>query len=221
MSAGFFAAIQSGDLAQVKSLLDADASLASAKSESGVSAVLLSIYAGKGEIRDLLLARGVTLALHEAAAAGRFDRVKALIEADPALAKSCSPDGYPVVSLACFFGHLEIARYLAAKGADINAAASNGSGYNSLTASVTAGHTSVVRWLLESGADPNYRYGPGYSPLLSAAANGHLEIAKLLLAHGAELHATANDGKSALALASERNHPDVAEFLRGRAASAG
>jgi len=210
----FFGAIQSGDLAHVQSLLDSDPSLASAKNDSGVSAVLLSIYTDRREIRDLLLSRGATLALHDAAAAGKFDRVKGLVEPNPALAKSFSPDGFPVVALACFFGHLEIARYLSEKGADINAAATNGSGYNSMTAAVTAGHTAIVQWLLESGVDPNYRYGPGYTPLLSAAANGHLEIAKLLLAHGADLHATSNDGKSALALASERNHFAVADFLR-------
>ena len=218
MSADLFAAIQSGDLAQVKSLLDADASLASAKNESGVSAALLSTYTGRREIRDLLLARGAVLELHDAAAVGNLQRTKQFVEKDPALAKAYSPDGFPVVALACFFGHLEIARYLAGKGADINAAATNGSGYNSMTAAVTAGHTAIVQWLLESGADPNYRYGPGYTPLLSAAANGHLEIAKLLLAHGAELHATANDGKSALALATERKHPAVADFLRSKGA---
>ena len=68
-TATFFDAIRSGDLSQVKSLLDANPSLSSSKNESGASALLMSIYTGRPEIRELLLARGATLELHEAAAA--------------------------------------------------------------------------------------------------------------------------------------------------------
>lgn len=216
----FFEAIRAGELEQVRSLLSADPLLASARNESGASPLLLSIYTGRREVRDLLLASGAKMDLAEAAAAGDLDRVKHFVDGNPALAKSFSPDGFPVFALACFFGQFETARYLAEKGADIHAPASNGTGYNALTAAVTAGHTEIVRWLLERGLDPNYRYGPGYTPLLTAAANGRLDILKLLLSHGADANATANDGKSALALASERNHTEIADFLRARTASA-
>lgn len=214
----FFDAIRTGDLAQVRSLLSADPSLASCRNESGVSPLLFSIYIGRQEIRDLLLSSGITVDLFEAAALGDLARVKQRVEPDPSLAKSFSPDGFSVFALACFFGHLDVARYLAEKGADIRAVASNGSGYNALTAAVAAGRTETVRWLLERGLDPNYRYGPGYTPLLTAAANGHLEIVKLLLSHGADPDATSDDGKSPLAFATERNHPPVADFLRSRSA---
>jgi len=213
-TATFFEAIRCGDLSQVKSLLDANPSLSSSKNESGASALLMSIYTGRHEIRELLLARGATLELHEAAAAGNLDRVKRFVEKNRAAAKSFSPDGFPIFALACFFGHFDTAHYLARQGADIHAAATNGTGYNALTAAVAAGHTPIVEWLLASGVDANYHYGAGYTPLLTAAANGHLEIVKLLVAHAADLHATTNDGKSAIALASERKHLAVAEFLR-------
>jgi uncharacterized protein len=216
-----FEAIRAGDLTQVGSLLAADPSLASVRNESAVSPLMFSIYTGKPEMRDLLLASGAIMDLPEAAAAGQLDRVRESIRSNPSLANSFSPDGFPVFALACFFGHLETARFLAEKGADIQAVASNGSGYNALTAAVAAGHTEVVQWLLDRGLNPNYRYGPAYTPLLTAAADGHLEIVKLLLAHGADATATSNDGKSALTLATDRNHPSVAEFLRARSASAG
>jgi len=215
-----FEAIRSGDLAQVRFLLSADPALASSRNQTGASALLFSMYTGRSEIRDLLLASGATMGLYEAASAGDLDRVKHFVESNSSLAGSFSPDGFPVFALACFFGHLEIARFLADRGADIHATASNGTGYNALTAAVAAGRTETVQWLLKRGLDPNYRYGAGYTPLLTAAANGHLEILKLLLAHGADPHATTNDGKSALALATERNHPQVADLLRARSASA-
>jgi uncharacterized protein len=209
-----FAAIRSGEAAKVQALLEADPALAATKNEQGQSPVLAAVYSGRADIRDLLVARGTPLEIHEAAAAGQFDRVKQLIEKDPALAKSLSPDGFPVVALAAAFGHLPVAKLLFEKGADVNAAATNGTGYNALTGAVTSGHMEIVSWLLENGANPNYRYGPGYSPLLAAAANGHLEVVKTLLHHGADLHAKANDGKTALAIAEERKHPEIAVLLR-------
>jgi ankyrin repeat protein len=212
----FFAAIRAGDAAAVRALLDADPALATAKNEQSQSPVLAAVYSGKSEIRDLLIARGAALEFHEAAAAGRLDRVKELVEKNAALAKSYSPDGFPVFALAAVFGHLPVARYLFEKGANVNAAATNGSGYTALTGAVTSGHQEISAWLLENGADPNYRYGPGYSPLLAAAANGQLEIVKTLLQHGAHLHAKANDGKTAITIAEERKHPDIAAFLRAR-----
>jgi len=214
-----FEAIRSGDLAGVKSLVGADALLASARNDSGVSAVLTSVYTGHSEIRDFLIASGAALELPEAAALGNLARVRELIEKNRVSANSFSPDEFPVVALAAFLGHLEVVQYLAAHGADINAAATNGSGYNALTGAVTSGHANVVQWLLEHGANANYRYSAGYSPLLSAAANGRVDIAKLLLAHGADPHATTNDGKSASSLARERNHLEIAGLFEARAAS--
>jgi len=210
----FFDAVQSGNASAVRIMIDADSSLLRAVNERGQSALLVSIYHGRGEIRDFLLARVPALELHEAAAAGKLARVRELVAGDRSLANTNSPDGFPVVALAAFFGHLEVAQFLASQGADINAAATNGSGYNSMTAAVTGGHTEIVRWLLEGGADPNYRYGPGFTPLLAAAANGHLEIVKMLLGHKADVHAASNDGKTALAYAEERKHTAVAEYLR-------
>ncbi len=214
-----FDAIRSGDLAAVQSLIAAEASLSSARNESGTSAVLTAVYMGRGEIRDLLISSGAVLELPEAAAVGDLARVRELVEKNHVEAGLVSTDGFPVIALAAFLGHLEIVQYLAAHGAEVDAAATNGSGYNALTGAVTSGHSAVVQWLLEHGANANYRYSAGYSPLLTAAANGRLEIAKLLLAHGADPHVTTTDGKTPLSLANERNHPEVAALFQARAAS--
>jgi len=209
----FFDAIRCGDFPAVKALLDQDPSLLSATNQQSQSPVLFSIYHRQNEIRDFLLSRGATLELHEAAAAGNLPRVKELVEADPSSAKAYSPDGFPVLGLAAAFGQLDVTKYLHAKGGDINAVSTNGSGYTALTGAVASGHTEVSKWLLENGANANYRYANGYSPLLTAAANGHLEILKALLAHGADLHAKTTDGKNAVAYAEERGHKEVAAFL--------
>jgi uncharacterized protein len=219
-AAGFFDAIKTGDLSRVEALLEADPELASAKDDNGVSAVLTSIYRGQGEIRDMLLAQNPQLEIYDAAATGNLDRVKVLVDKDPSLAKSYSPDGFPVVALAAFFGQADVVRYLFDQGANLNAVANNGTGYTALTGAVAGGHLSIVKFLLENGADANHRYGQGYSPLLTAAANGHLEITKLLITAGADVTVRTDDGQSAADLAAKREHPDIVSYLKKLPAAA-
>lgn len=214
MNQDFFAAVQSGNVAEVSRLLNADQALLLAKNDRGASAVLMACYTGRKEVRDFLVAKGARLELHEAAAACQLSRVKEIVDTNPDAARSYSPDGFPVMALAAVFGNEEVARYLFSKGADVNAVATNGSGYTALTGAVASGHTSIAEWLADNGANVNYRYANGYSPLLAAAANGHIEIVKMLLAHGADLNARTDDGKGALAFAEERNHKEVADYLR-------
>jgi ankyrin repeat protein len=210
----FFDAIRTGDTAAVAEVLGADAGLVNARNPQGQSAVLMACYMGRKEIRDLLIAKGARLDLHEAAAAGSLPRVKELVDRTPELAKSHSPDGFPVMALAAAFGHEDVARYLHEKGAEINAAATNGTGYNALTGAVASRHNAIAKWLIENGADVNYRYAHGHSPFLEAAANGNLEIVKLLVAHGVDLQARTDAGKSALDFAQEKGHKELSEYLR-------
>ncbi len=214
----FFAAIRAGNTATARTMLEAEPALATAKNERGQSPILAAVYSGRADIRDLLIAHGVHLELHEAVAAGQLESVEHFIDNDPDLARSYSPDGFPAIALAAAFGHFPIVLYLFEKGADLTAVATNGTGYNALTGAIASGREQIAIWLLENGADANYRYGPGYFPLIEAAANGHLAIVKDLLVHGADIHAKTNDGKSALAIAEERKHPEISAFLRSRGA---
>jgi ankyrin repeat protein len=212
--AELFEAIRTGDAEKVRSLSAANAEIVNARNARGQSAVLMACYTGRKEIRDVLVENGAMLNLHEAAAAGNLARVKEIVEATPGVAKSYSPDGFPVLALAAAFGHEDVARYLHSKGADINAIATNGTAYSALTGAVASGHASIAQWLAENGADVNYRYAKGHSPLLEAAANGRLGIVKILVAHGADPHSRTDDGKNALAFAQERGHNEVDKYLQ-------
>src|SRR5207249_467690 len=138
-----FPLIQTRDTAAARRMLAAEPELAGARNAKGQSALLLTAYSGNKELCDVLLACGVPLELHEAAALGRLERVKQLVEEIPAEAKTYSPDGFPVFALAAVFGHLEVAEYLFEKGADVNAAATNGTGYNALTGAAASCHTAI------------------------------------------------------------------------------
>ena len=104
-AADLFVALRAGDTAAVARILEEQPALAQARNEQGISAVLMACYMGRKEIRDLLIEKGAHLELHEAAAAGNLPRVRELVEANLQLAKSYSPDGFPVLALAAAFGH--------------------------------------------------------------------------------------------------------------------
>src|ERR1700745_3868911 len=137
-----FESIRTGDAGKVRELVSANVNLVNARNPQLQSAVLLSCYQGRKEIRDLLIEKGATLELHEAVAAGNLNRVKQLVEADTGLAKCYSPDGFPLLALAAAFGHEGVARYLHGKVAEVNAIATNGTGYSALTGAVASGHAS-------------------------------------------------------------------------------
>src|SRR6201984_1821759 len=190
-----FESIRTGDAEKVRELVSANANLVNARNPQMQSAVLMSCYQGRKEIRDLLIEKGATLECHEAVSAGNCARIKELVEGDPELAENYSPDGFPVFALAAAFGHEDVARYLHGKGAEINAIATNETGYTALTGAVASSHAALAKWLVENGADVNYRYAKGHSPLLEAAANGKLEIVRILLAHGADPNVRKHDKK--------------------------
>ena len=77
---------------------------------------------GKKEVVAALLGTGVELNLFEASATGQEERVKALLEKQPNLVKTHSPDGFSALGLAVFFGQKRAAEMLLAKGAPVNEA---------------------------------------------------------------------------------------------------
>jgi len=213
-----FAAIKAGNAVKVKELIAAHPALVNAQDETGVPAILMAKYCGQSAIVDFLLASGAELNIFAAAATNQLDRVAALCEADTSLVNAYSSDGFPVLGLAAFFGHLEVVEFLLAQGADPNAAARNPMRVTSLHAAV-AHHQAdaalaIAERLLTHGANANAAQQSGWMPLHEASARGQDRLVTLLLSHGAEINARNDDGKTPLSLAIEKGHSATAELLR-------
>jgi ankyrin repeat protein len=216
MAAQFLDAVKKGDRAAVDRMLDADPSLASAKDESGTSAVLLAHYYGKTDVADALLARTPALDVFEAAAAGDAKRVAALVDGDRSLANAVARDGYSPLGLASFFKRRDVVKVLLERGAKPSVP-SRDQGFTPLHSAVAtdAGDAihEIVRLLLDAGADPNAKSREGGTPLHSAAFTGDLEIAELLLAYGADPNAADPKGQTPLDIARDRRNVEVAALL--------
>ncbi len=210
-----FEAIRAGEASRVNELLGAAPDLAGARAPDGASAVLMAIYCGHPEMIRLFEDRGVVLNLFEACAAGRLERVAALVTADPSLAGGYSVDGYPALGLAVFFGHEDIAGMLMESGADVNAASRNSQCVTPLHAAAARHNKRLVADLLARGADPDVSQAGGLTALHTAAFHGDQQIVELLLGYGANARQKTAEGKTAAALASERGHAEVAAQLTG------
>lgn len=156
-----------------------------------LSDLLQALYRGESEQVEKLLAADPELDVFEAAAFGRDDRLLGLLDEDPTRANAFGDDGFHPLGLACFFGHLEAARLLLERGADVNALSTN---EHVQTAAIHASAAAagdeatryeLVKLALEHGADPNLRQGGGFRAIDAARQNGDSRVEQLLLEHGA------------------------------------
>jgi uncharacterized protein len=149
-----------------------------------MSEIMQALYRGD-EDTARRLAVGTELDVFEAAALGEVERLRELLEANPALAQARSEDDFTALHYAAFFDGPGTARLLVDNGADVNAFADNELGVRPLNSAAAAGQREVAAILLKHGADPNAPTRGGFSPLDAADANGDEKLAALLRSHGA------------------------------------
>jgi ankyrin repeat protein len=215
---GLFIAITRRDQASVERILAADPLSAGAVDANGVSALLTAVYHGNEAAVTALRATGRELDVFEAAAVGDLDRVRALVEADPSLARAYAPDGFHALGLAAFFKHGAIVRLLLAAGADARAASRNAMGVTALHSAVAdGGDRETVDALIAAGADVNAVQSDGFVPLHAAAQTGSDGVAEALLAAGADPSAANDAGKTAADIARDHGHEELARRLEGAA----
>src|SRR3989442_4318469 len=211
-AAAFIDAIKAGEFERVKAMVSADPTLIDARSRTGESAILTAVYHRQKEIVNLLVARGVTLSIFEACAAGEVERVERLVNAGTI--NDYSPDGWTPLHLAAFFGHTKIAELLLAHDADVTARSRNQNGNTPLHAALAGNHQFVAGLLIGQGADVNAADTDGWRPLHMAAHNNNVDAIKTLVAQGADVTAQNGSGSTPLSLAQEKNHREAAALLR-------
>jgi len=178
--------------------------------------------------------------IHEAVRSGDLAKVQALVKAHPDLVFSKDFEGMTPLHWAAFMGHKDVAEFLLANEADINAKDNKGS--TPLHTAVQKGQEEVADLLYRRGGqdtitttiDYAARDGDlakvaalikehpdlvpskdvkGRTPLHFAADKGRKEVAELLLANHAEVNAKDFTGDTPLHYASGSGHKDVAELL--------
>jgi ankyrin repeat protein len=211
-----FAAIEAGDVGTVTTILDDDPTLANARDASGVSALMRARYRFDVDLLAAVRDRVDDLDGFEAAALGDVERLRTLLDADPAIATAYSGDGFTALHFAAFFGSPAATALMLERGAQVDALGRGWMTGTALHSAVSRREAEIARLLLEAGASPDVRQSAGWTPLHAAAANGDLGSVELLLDAGADPTATNDEGRSVVDLADESG--DEATIARIRSA---
>lgn len=155
-----------------------------------MSELLDAVYRGDEERVGELLAAEPELDVFEAAAVGKTERLRELLDEDAALANAWADDGFQPLGLASFFGHVGAVRLLLERGAETNSASRNEMRVMPLHSAAATddpeARYEIAKLLLDHGADPNARQQDDFTPLMAAEQHGDERLRLLLVEHGAE-----------------------------------
>ena len=186
-----------GTADEVASVLDADPSLM----ESNVFRVSLlhdAAFKGNADVVDVLVKRGAALSIHAAAALGRVETVRAMLDADPTLLEALyvdrPMDEQTPLKIAANMAETGVFNLLLDRGANINGQVTLPGGGNGastvLHGAVYSGSVEMVTLALARGADVSLTNPWGATPLgtnwPSRRRTNAPEISDILIAHGAK-----------------------------------
>jgi ankyrin repeat protein len=156
------------------------------RGDDGLLSAMHALYQGDKERAARELPPDQELTAAEAAAFGRIDRLRALLDGEPERVNEPSPDGFTPLHLALFGGSAEAARLLIERGADLEAVSTASfAQVRPLGTAVFVRSVPLAALLLDAGADPNGEAEGGGTPLDAAVQNGDPELIDLLTARGA------------------------------------
>jgi len=171
--------IMLGRLDRVRSLLDHQTSLLNVHDRRGRTPMDVAAEWGRPEIADLLLARGASVNLVQAAGLGMPDRVKQLVESEPGSVNPADGSETPLMA-AARHGQLSVIEYLLGQGADVQLGQTE---YIHRVLPIHVASAEAVEPLVAAGADVNAPYR-GFTPLQRALSRGNEELVDALRRHG-------------------------------------
>ncbi len=208
-----FLALRAGDVDAVRRAIEADPGRALCRDASGTSLLMTALYHKQFGLVESMLERIGSIDAWEAAALGRLHDLTAAAGRSHSVLTNRSPDGFTVLHLAAYFGHVDLTQWLIRHGAPIDAIAANPTLVRPLHSAVASGSARVALLLLDAGAEPNSSQRGGFTALHAAAHRGDADLVDLLLVRGADPQLACDDGRKPADFAREAGHQAIAARL--------
>jgi uncharacterized protein len=176
---------------------------------NGVSLLTYAAYYRNQHALEIIRSYLSNIDPFEAAAIGELNTIEQNIKENPSSINDFASDGFTMLGLACYLGHLDIVKFLINSGADVNLPAKNAYKVAPIHSAVAIQNLDLVHILLNAGADVNVKQMTDVTPLHSAAYHGNKELVRLLIRHGADASAITTDGKTPTDYAREKGFDGV------------
>ncbi|MHC4471292.1 MAG: ankyrin repeat domain-containing protein [Planctomycetota bacterium] len=208
-----FSALEAGDLDMLRLKLAEEPDLAHVRDLNGMSLLMAALYRGQKDAVEMLLETALPPDAIEAAALGRTDRLRELLDGGEAGPEDFSPVGFGLLHLACFFGQREAAELLLDRGAELAAVSRHPMGVRPVHSAAASRHWDLVGLCLDRGEDVNATQGGGWTLLHHAAQQGKRDHAEMLLSRGADASVRNDRGQTPADVARERGNEELADLL--------
>ena len=166
-----------------------------------------------GEL-DTLVGKELDKVIYKVVKDGNVSGTRELLDTyDGVTERDIYYDGSKALHVATLNGHVDVAKLLIQKGADVNAV--DKYYRTSLHRAALKAYVDIAKLLIQNGADVNAMGNANRTSLHAAAGNGHIDVAKLLIQNGADMDVVDIWKQSALFYASCRSKsaPVILELL--------
>jgi len=162
-------------------------------------------------ISSLATIQSQEISIFDIAREGTLEQLKSAVNKDADIINEISKDGYAPLTLACYYGNNEVAKYLIAHVKDIDSKSSYGT---PLMAATVKKNTELVKLLLKNKANPNAVDQNGSTALHFSVIFSYDEIIELLMIAKADTSLKDNRGNSALDYARITNNKKITQLLK-------
>lgn len=220
-------AVESGDLATVKDLIEKDAALLESRDGDGSTPLHIACIKGHLELARYLLEKGAdplagdnenSTPLHIAAIGGNTATAQLFLDRNIDI-DIRDDNGMTPLLFAGYRRQQEMIEFLIPKGADINAKTTGGG--TMIHAASYSGNIDLLRSLIAGNADVNV--GPdryGLAPLAAATYRCHTDAARILLDNGADPNPTGENVQLPLEITCVSNCEEILKLLLEKGAHA-
>lgn len=199
------------DFPDVAKLLLANKAAVNAKDKDGLTPLNIAAMRDSEGVLRLLRGQKPEVNLLAAVALGDLERIQVLLKDKPDQISKKGLNDWTLLHHAVQHGHKNVAEWLLANGANVNA--EDNINMTPLHLAAERADTNMAILLLAKGADVNAGVGANGTPLHEAAMVGSVEMAKLLLAHDTDINARASGGTTPLYEAAVHGQPQIVALL--------